>query len=113
MLMRIAWLSRPHDCDDFIGRHHCMREGPVIDHRGLVAVAPLRMPRRADRVLNHGNLEAPLEKLAQMSSTHMFASMPPRMIFLIPRLPSCRTTSSVYGPNTLCGPQTIVLPSSI
>src|SRR5215469_6588417 len=43
-----------------------MREEPVIDHCGLVAVAPFRTPRPGGGVLHHGDLEAPLEKIAHM-----------------------------------------------
>jgi hypothetical protein len=55
-----------HASDRFIGRQHCMREKSVVDDRGLIAVAPYRMARPSRCVFDYGNLEALLEKLAQM-----------------------------------------------
>ena len=43
-----------------------MREKLVIDHRRLIAVTPYGMPRSGSRVLDHCDLEALFEKLAQM-----------------------------------------------
>ena len=77
-----------------------MREKLVIDDSRLVAVAPYRMPRSGGCVLDHCNLEALLDKVAQMGPTHIFANMPPRMIFVIPRLRNCRTRSLVCDPHT-------------
>src|SRR6516162_2172522 len=43
-----------------------MREKLIIDHGGLISVAPDRMPWPGGRVLDHGDLEALLNELAQM-----------------------------------------------
>src|SRR6516225_6475084 len=43
-----------------------MGEKPVVDDRGLITVAPDRMPRPGGCILDHRNLEALLDKLAQM-----------------------------------------------
>src|SRR5262245_23275917 len=55
-----------HATDRFIGRQNCMRKKSVVDNRGLIAVAPYRMARPSRCVFDYGNLEALLEKLAQM-----------------------------------------------
>src|SRR5262249_6058342 len=48
-------------------------------------------------------LLAPNHDAAARKSTQTFASVPPRITRVIPRLRSCRTRSFVCGPNTLCG----------
>src|SRR6516162_3344801 len=88
-----------------------MREKLIVDHGGLISVAPDRMPWPGGCVLDHGDLEALLMNSRRCDSTHILASMPPRMILAIPRLRNCSTRSLVCGPNTLCGLTTIVLPS--
>ena len=55
-----------HARDRFVGRPNGMSEKSVIDHRRLIAVAPLRVTRSSGRVLDHGDLETLFEKVAQM-----------------------------------------------
>src|SRR6516164_11084856 len=55
-----------HSSDRFVGRPHGMGQKPVVDNRGLITVAPDRMPRPGGCILDHRNLEALLDKLAQM-----------------------------------------------
>jgi hypothetical protein len=62
----LSWAPLTHAIDRFIGRQDSMCEKLVIDHRCLVAVAPYRMPRSGGCVLDHSNLEALLDKVAQM-----------------------------------------------
>src|SRR6516162_5755153 len=52
--------------DHFVGRPHGVGEKSIVDHRGLIAVAPDRMPRSGGCVLDHCDLEALFEQLAQM-----------------------------------------------
>ena len=43
-----------------------MGQKPIVDHRRLIAVAPFGVPRSGSCVLDHRDLEALLEQLAQM-----------------------------------------------
>ena len=61
-----------HARDDFIGRPHGVGEKSVVDHRGLIAVAPDWMPRSGGCVLDYCDLEALFQQLAQMGfDTHV------------------------------------------
>ena len=53
-----------HAGDHFIGRPHGVGEKSVVDHRGLIAVAPDWMPRSGGCVLDYCDLEALFQQLA-------------------------------------------------